>query len=127
MKHAKLLIVFRWFLIVAYICCILTKTIIGRPVQPAPVFKPLFWEIQNEYWEDIVLNILLFIPIGFLIGGWKGLLTGFILSVAIEATQYIKCLGYCEMDDILNNVIGTGIGVIIKLYFKCYIEGKKRK
>lgn len=61
-------------------------------------------------WRDIRLNILLFVPLGFLIGGWKGILIGFSLSTFIEATQYFGRIGYCELDDILNNTIGTGLG-----------------
>lgn len=62
-------------------------------------------------WSDIGLNILLLIPLGFFIGGWKGIAAGFILSCGIEMTQYIFRLGYCELDDILNNTIGAGAGV----------------
>ena len=65
------------------------------------------------YWKDIVLNILLFIPIGALVGNWKGLLFGFVLSVGIELSQYEWLLGYCEADDVLNNTIGCCVGYSI--------------
>ena len=110
MKYIKIL---RWILILAYVYFILTKTVIGRPVLPEPIFKGLFWEVQQGYWKDIRLNILLFIPLGFLIGGWKGLAAGIVLSCGIEAVQYYARLGLCQMDDIMNNSIGTGIGVLL--------------
>ena len=64
------------------------------------------------FWWDIVLNILLFIPLGFLLGdkGWKAIMFGFLLSAFIECAQYIFLLGYCEADDVLNNTIGTITG-----------------
>ena len=54
-------------------------------------------------------------PIGFLLGdkGWKAILYGFLLSAFIEFIQYIAVLGYCEADDVLNNTIGCGIGVLL--------------
>lgn len=67
------------------------------------------------YWWDIVLNILLFIPLGFLLGdkGWKAVFLGFLLSASIELIQYIAVLGYCEADDVLNNTIGCGFGIVL--------------
>ena len=107
---------FKWLLIAGYVYFILTKTIIGRPVQPEPIFRGLFWEVQNGYWNDIWLNILLFIPLGLLIGGWKGLLVGFVLSCGIEAIPYFGKLGYCEIDDLINNTIGAGIGIVFNRF-----------
>ena len=101
----------KWALIAGYIYFILTKTVLFRAPYPEPIFQPLFWELQNGMWSDIRLNILLFIPLGLLIGGWRGLLIGFCLSCGIEIVQYFGRLGYCELDDILNNTIGAGIGV----------------
>ena len=115
MKYVK------WCLIVIYIYFILTKTIFGRLPQLEPVFKGLFWELREGYWNDIIMNILLFIPLGFLICGWKGVVVGFILSCSIEMIQYFGRLGFCELDDVLNNMIGTGVGVMIRvLSHKCY-------
>lgn len=62
-------------------------------------------------WGDIIKNIVLFVPLGFIIGGRKGVAIGFILSCGIETTQYFTRLGYCEVDDVLHNTIGTAIGV----------------
>lgn len=100
----------KWALVAGYICFILTKTVLFREPYPEPIFQPLFWELQNGMWSDIRLNILLFIPLGLLIGGWRGLLIGFCLSCGIEVVQYFGRLGYCELDDVLNNTIGAGIG-----------------
>lgn len=104
----------KWLFAGIYILFILCFTIIGRTSLPEPIFKGLFWEVQSGLWSDILLNILLFVPLGIIIGGWKGLIIGFVLSGTIEATQYFFRIGYCELDDILNNTIGASIGVGIK-------------
>ena len=106
-------IIIKCGLIIVYIFFILAKTIIGRPLQPEPIFKPLFWEIQNGYWQDIAFNIMLFIPFGFLVGGCKGALVGICLSLGIEIAQYAFHIGMCELDDVLNNSVGTVIGVLL--------------
>lgn len=115
-KHLRKLFVkfVKWFLAGIYILLIVYFTFIGRTNLPEPVFRGLFWEIQTGMWSDILLNILLFVPLGLIIGGWKGLIVSFVLSGAIETTQYFYQIGYCELDDILNNTIGAGIGVGIK-------------
>lgn len=112
----------RCVLIIGYIYFILTQTVIGRSIQSEPLFKPLFWEVQVGYWKDIMLNIILFVPLGFLIGGWKGIVVGFLLSSTIETIQYFERLGFCELDDVLNNTIGAGIGALIHVIMRKCIK-----
>ena len=111
-------------LFLLYIYFLLWQTILGRTANAEPVFQGFFWEAQNGMWKDIWLNILLFIPIGFFIGGWKGLISGFVLSCSVEAVQYLGRLGYCEIDDVLNNTIGTGIGAF--LWSRVKVMGLKK-
>ena len=101
--------------IALYILIILCVTLFSRRPMETRIFRGLFWEVRMGYWWDIVLNILLFIPLGFLLGdrGWKAVLFGFLLSAFIELIQYFLLLGYCEADDVLNNTIGCGLGVLL--------------
>lgn len=114
----------KWLFAVGYILFILGFTIFGRTTNPEPIFKGLFWELQSGMWSDIVLNILLFVPLGLIIGGWKGLLICFALSGMIEAAQYFFQIGFCELDDVLNNTIGAGIGVGVKAWTEFMILKK---
>lgn len=102
-------------MIALYIFFILWVTLFTREPRTARIVKGLFWEIRMGYWWDITLNILLFIPLGFLLGrkGWKAILFGFLFSTFIELIQYIAVLGYCEADDVLNNTIGCVLGVLL--------------
>lgn len=69
-------------------------------------------------WRNIILNILMFVPLGILLpyihrffqkAGWT-YLAGLGLTVAIEFVQLILKCGIFEMDDLMNNLIGTMIG-----------------
>ena len=109
--------IFRWSLTVIYICFILLLTVVARKSLPEPIFQGVFWDLKNGYWKDIIQNILLFIPLGLLCGGWKGIVIGFCLSCGIEIFQYCFRSGFCQVDDVINNVIGVTIGVLIAYIF----------
>ena len=103
-------------LVVIVVIIILQITIFSINAGQEHIFKLLFWELRNAMWKDIKLNILLFLPFGFVVGGRKGIIFGLILSCCIEFTQYVFCLGYCEMDDVLNNTLGASLGVGLRYY-----------
>lgn len=76
--------------------------------------------IGNTYMlTEIVLNVILFIPIGILIPvvlhrrirWWQGLLLGVLLSAVIEVSQLVLCRGLFEWDDMIHNGIGCMVGV----------------
>ena len=112
----------RKILVAIYILIILWITLFSRTLGTVRIFRGLFWEIEMGYWNNIIQNILLFIPLGFLIGGKRGIIAGVLLSIGIELTQYIAVLGYCELDDLLNNTIGTVIGALLYKKFGKRIE-----
>ena len=112
----------RKILVALYILIILWITLFSRRPMESRIFRGLFWEIEMGYWNNIIQNILLFIPLGFLIGGKPGIIAGVLLSIGIELTQYIAVLGYCELDDVLNNTIGAAIGALLYKKFGKRIE-----
>lgn len=95
-----------------------------------------FWSwrevlIGNTYMlTEIVLNIILFIPIGILIPllihkrikWWQGMLLGFFLSFVIEISQLVLCRGLFEWDDIIHNGIGCMVGCLITRYVLYYFR-----
>lgn len=109
-------------LVALYILIILWITVFSREPMTGRIFRGLFWEIEMGYWNNIIQNILLFIPLGFLIGGKRGIIAGVLLSIGIELTQFIFRLGYCELDDVLNNTIGAAIGSLLFKKFGKRIE-----
>lgn len=111
-------------ILLLYIFFILWVTLFSREVGMERITRGLLWEVRMGYWWDIALNILLFIPLGFLLGdkGRKTVLFGFLLSASIELFQYVAVLGYCEADDVLNNTIGTAVGFGIHHLFPISIK-----
>ncbi len=80
---------------------------------------------NHEALEGIALNILLFMPMGYLLPQmfskmrlWQVMSIGFLTTVCIEVGQLITKLGMFDFDDILNNVLGTGLGLIIAKVLK---------
>lgn len=65
----------------------------------------------------VINNIWLFIPLGTGLYRWFQkrwvLLIPFVMSVAIETTQYITGLGIAEFDDVFGNTMGGWIGVLV--------------
>lgn len=84
------------------------------------LFETLGSPRANAY---VIENILLFIPFGFFIPTlWKCkrrlsvcLFTGFCFSLAIEIIQLLTERGHFQIDDILMNTIGAGIGAIASM------------
>lgn len=76
----------------------------------------------NARGDSYVLeNVLLFIPLGILIPSVMNkfrsfrscVLFGFMLSCLIEGAQLISKRGYCQIDDIIMNTLGCGIGFLV--------------
>lgn len=94
----------------------------GRTVSLMRPFHGLSQAISEQSLEPLThgfLNILLFVPFGFLIPcvnphhlskmGFS-MLGGIAASVLIEGTQLITGLGCCDIDDIIANSVGAMIG-----------------
>ena len=142
---------------VVYILIILYETLLTRRITHHVKYElSLFWSYRESlaFCEDgsglvvadskllkqIILNILLYIPLGYLLPfAWPGLanltrftsrfrainmltafpwivvLIGVAFSVTTELTQLFFRLGLFELDDIFNNTIGCLIGVLLYL------------
>ena len=85
-------------------------------------FMALFLDGTNSL-DRLILNILLYYPLGYLlpilfpkIKPKHVILIGCLCSIATEAIQYILKMGWCEIDDVIHNTLGTVIGVGIWLW-----------
>ena len=103
---------------------ILCSTVIFRETLPEPHsnFMP-FWSYQ-AIWEgddmclvEVLLNVILFIPVGFLACGcrrmnrWRKMaLLGRVSSCSIESLQLWLQKGLCELDDVFHNTLGAIVG-----------------
>ena len=111
-------------LIIPYLFLTLVATVIKRSptvesrimLEPFRTYRQYF---TDEFiWFEIRANILLFIPIGFLLPMvikkpiWLPPIIGIGISVIIELIQLITHRGLCETDDVISNTIGFMIGFV---------------
>ena len=90
----------------------------GFRVKPFESYYIAFVEENMEVMLQIIINIVMFIPIGFLLPCCFRLyekyryvlITTVIVSILIELFQLIFKIGLFETDDIINNVSGAIIG-----------------
>ena len=74
----------------------------------------------------VIENIIMFIPWGILLtllfrpfsrNGFLCVLSGFAASVALETVQYLTQRGFCQLDDVVMNTLGTLAGWCIAAAF----------
>ena len=108
-------------LLAAYILFILMETIIGRKTGVGRVELVPFWSYSHpELRMEIVLNYILFIPLGLLLYlcsgekfGLRVVIAGLLLSVSIEIVQLVFRIGLFEFDDMIGNTVGSLVGAVI--------------
>jgi hypothetical protein len=101
--------------LVAYLFFILTETVLVRKEGVTTGFRPeLFWSWKVPgLRSQIYSNIILFIPIGVLLGmkiGWKSIPIALGCSLVIELIQLASKRGLFEFDDVIHNTLGAAIG-----------------
>ena len=109
------------FLTAAYVVFILYETLMFRETGDARTNFVLLSYADRFLTEQavrvgVINNIWLFAPLGaglyrIIQKRWV-LLVPFLMSVAIETTQYITGLGIAEFDDVFGNTMGGWIGVL---------------
>ena len=122
-------------LLSAYVFLVLSTTIFSRPVFPDYNYNlKVFWsyaEIINNHRQDLVyenlFNIIMLIPVGFLLPiikelkVWHIFVVGITFSSLIEVSQLVFRRGLFEFDDIIHNTLGCLIGfalfIVAKLVF----------
>ena len=107
-----------------------------REVELRPFYTLTTISYNNEALRTLLMNVILFLPFGLTIpyvaevikimkNKFRWILcmvSGFLLSVAIESFQYYFCLGRAETDDVICNTLGCVLGVMANV-----ISYRKRK
>jgi len=109
---------------------------------PLPFLEALLRGSYDRFTNRSLLNMIAFIPFGFLLPlvisifkpgkqiRWLHyVLIGFCLSLLIESLQYLFQVGEFELDDLVKNTMGTGIGAFIclKMFPKAEIRDAGRQ
>lgn len=117
-------------LFVLYILAILVVTLITRQTRTETVLQTeLFASVKSfllegdvEELNHMILNVVMFMPLGYLfvqmhprkLGDAAQVLgIGVMLSTIIESCQLIFRLGNCDVDDILANTFGALLGLVL--------------
>lgn len=129
-----------------YAFFLLYATFLSRSVAQYYSYRlELMWSLKNtfslncepniclddpEMLEAIVINLLLMVPVGYLlplvaavrskaVSGWQIIISGFMLSVLIEVIQLVTRLGMLDVDDVVFNTTGTAIGYAL---YRCIFK-----
>lgn len=114
--------------IVLYFSVLLMVTLLGRRKNTEVSlrylllsYQMLMRKVKNALW-DILLNILLFIPYGYIIADKSSKLRRsqqivviVLSSLAIETIQFLFSIGQFELCDLIDNSIGGLIGIHLVL------------
>lgn len=95
-------------------------------LKPFSSYYVAFAEGNMEILLQILVNIAMYIPLGFLLPccfklfeKYRYVILGiFSGSLVIELIQLIFRLGLFEVDDVINNTLGAVIGLVIYIIFK---------
>ncbi len=119
-RYTKLLLLSEWIFLILGTCLIFRKSSAERHINLIPLSS--YFDIgEHSYLMEAaavnVLNVILFIPVGLLLGfgfremTWKTvLLSGLSLSLLMELLQFIFKRGLCEIDDVIHNLLGCIVG-----------------
>ena len=139
-KKLKVSKVVLWSIFFIYMIIVLGATIGDRTSGYESVNLHLFSSYKEAYnnfslgeWRNIILNILMFVPIGFIMplllkkceNWYITYLVGFGITLFIEILQLISKRGIFEIDDIINNTLGCVIGYGIVMIFISLFKRKK--
>lgn len=120
LKWCSILMAIEYFLLILSNVVFYRKTAEVRKMNLRP-----FWTYNeialgdNALKYEIILNVVLFIPLGlfggiiFRLSGWKKVFVlGCIASCVVEMMQLVMMRGFCEIDDVIHNTLGTIIGFV---------------
>lgn len=116
---------------VGYFFFIIYKTLIDRSsttdsvgfcLIPFYSYYQFFSGVSTEVLRQSIMNIAFFYPFGFLLScldmelikkrKWLIVIFAMLFSLCVEILQYIFHLGYAEIDDVIHNTLGAGVGVV---------------
>lgn len=120
---------------IAYIYVVINTTLLanfrnsmisGINLELFNSYRKVLHRFSNSIvWRDIILNIFMFMPFGFLLPllnkqFYKPYLTwvlSLLFTLSIEITQFIIKVGAFDVDDIFNNFLGSIIGYFLAMSF----------
>lgn len=89
-----------------------------RHLRLIPFGSFIYYRVWWGPWLNLIGNIVLFLPVGYLarlrLGTvWKAALVSMVASLSIEAAQYALAAGYSDIDDLIINTAGGTLGATL--------------
>ena len=123
-KHSKpiLLVLFILYILILFRITVFRSDFLSHGLFSGSIlwvpFVELYRILLNDFFVFFYLfvgNIIWFIPFGFLLpilfgSGKKAILYTLLLSIAIEAFQFIFGTGVTEVEDLILNTLGGALG-----------------
>ena len=124
-----------------YIVVLFCSTVFLRRTKKATIrnwYGPL-WHYREIgqgkvlLFPEVIMNVVVFIPIGFALGlafrklkGWQAVLAGMGISVGIELLQLFFRKGFADVDDVIHNALGCVVGWLLFLGMRrVVLRGRK--
>lgn len=110
------------------IYAIVSYTMLGRAYSNTHTYVFAF-SGSNEFFREMFMNALLYIPLGMAFSTFLGLwtiLAGFLLSLSIETWQYLHGTGVAQGTDVIMNTLGAVVGTIPYLLHRMLLKKQKR-
>ena len=111
---SNLFVIYLWMLVVIVFFCREPGSRMGTDFRFMGTWGTT---MQDHAW--VIENIFLFLPFGFLFPVWLPkkktawtIPVGFLCSVTIEYCQLRTGRGFCQLDDVIMNTLGAGIGFL---------------
>lgn len=101
-----------YFLLLVYSLFFKNIGLQGYELNPMTYFDGLAY----GYWFEPVINLLLFIPLGFLLSlNWKSFLGILMIFLSVEILQYVFHLGIFDVGDFLANMSSLLLGQTLRV------------
>lgn len=131
-----------------YVLVLLQMTLIPFDFTHAPTVSMAqlvpFWDIERQRWHsipDLVQNLLLFLPLGFLgflatprlsfyrpgLACLLWAMVGFLLSFFIEAMQTMSVVRIASASDVASNTLGGLFGVALARHYRFHWAHRARR
>ena len=94
---------------------------------------PFYYPNKTTYQiREVLDNLIIFIPFGLYlktlnINSDRTIFLGFLLSISLELSQYIFCLGASDITDLITNTTGVLVGVGLYYLLKKIFKEKTNK
>lgn len=122
-------------LLIFYSAVVVYLTLLNRKAGNRRFLLTPLWSyrrfFEHVYFRrQIINNILLFVPFGFilsrLIPKWSTVRILIMISVGIELLQYLSGRGFFELDDIISNSLGGLIGLTVGMLWMYAVRFLRR-